>query len=80
MKYLSNFWRSLNLPLINCEVELDLSWEKESILAEHNNNIAGIDFRITSTKLYVPVDALPKNDDINFLDNIKQRFKICWNK
>ena len=29
LKYLSNFWRSLDLPLINCEIELDLSWTKE---------------------------------------------------
>ena len=28
LKYLSNFWRFLDLPLINCEVELDLSWSK----------------------------------------------------
>ena len=26
LKHLSNFWKSLNLPLINCEIELDLSW------------------------------------------------------
>ena len=26
LKYLSNFWRSLNIPLINCEVELILTW------------------------------------------------------
>ena len=28
LKYLSNFWRSLDLPLISCEIELDLSWSK----------------------------------------------------
>ena len=31
LKYLSNFWRSLDLPLINCEIKLDLSWSKECI-------------------------------------------------
>ena len=33
LKYLSNFWRSLNLPLINCEIEHDLSWSRD-ILSE----------------------------------------------
>ena len=34
LKYLSNFWRSLDLPLINCEVEIDLSWSKKCIKSE----------------------------------------------
>ena len=54
LKYLSNFWRSLDLSLINCELELDLSWKKDSVLIEHNN-ITGVYFKMTSTKLYVPV-------------------------
>ena len=34
LKYLSNFWRSLDLPLNNYEIELDLSWSKECIICE----------------------------------------------
>ena len=34
LKYLSNFWRSLDLPLINCEIEIDLSWPKQCIIPE----------------------------------------------
>ena len=34
LKYLSNFWRSLDLPLINCEIELDLSWPKDCIMSD----------------------------------------------
>ena len=34
VKYLSNFWRSLDLPLITCEIELDFSWSKEDIISE----------------------------------------------
>ena len=41
-KYLSNFWRSFNLSLINCEVELDLSPTKDGVLTEHHNNIIGV--------------------------------------
>ena len=32
LKYLSNFWRNLNIPLINCEVELILTWFKNCVL------------------------------------------------
>ena len=75
LKYLSNFWRSLDLPLINCEIELDLSWTKDCVLIEQNDNITGVNFVITSTKLYVPVVTLSINDNIKFLENINQAFK-----
>ena len=52
LKHLSNFWRFLDLPLINCETELCLSWTKDCVLIEQNNNIAGANFLINSTKLY----------------------------
>ena len=32
LKYLSNFWRSLEMPLINCKVELKLKWTKYCVL------------------------------------------------
>ena len=34
LKYLSNFWKSLNIPPINCEVELILTWSKNCTLAD----------------------------------------------
>ena len=34
LKYFSNFRRSLELPLINCEIQFDLSWSKECITSE----------------------------------------------
>ena len=37
LKYLSNFWRFLNLSLINCEIELNLSWTKDCGMIEHHN-------------------------------------------
>ena len=51
LKNLSNFWRFLDLPLINCETELRVSWSKDCVLIEQNNNIAGANFLINSTKL-----------------------------
>ena len=34
LKHLSNFWKSLNIPLINCEIELILTWSKNCVLAD----------------------------------------------
>ena len=49
---------------------------------EHHNNITGVDFMITSNKCFVPVVTLFTNDDIKFLENLKQGLKrtIYWNK
>ena len=67
VNYLSNFWWSHDLPLINCEIELDLSLAKDFVLVEQSNNVTGVNFVITSTKLYVPVVTLAINDNVNFL-------------
>ena len=63
------------MPLICCEIKLDLSWKKDRVLIEQNNNITGVNFVIITTKRYVPVVTLSKNDNIKFLENIKQGFK-----
>ena len=61
LKYLSNFWRSLEMSLINCKVELKLKWKKYCVLsANGNDNVndndnANIIFTIKDTKLYVLV-------------------------
>ena len=55
LKYLSKFCRYLDLPLIKCEVELDLSWTKNCVLLQHQNDITVADFEITSSKLCIPV-------------------------
>ena len=55
LKYLNNFWRTLELPLINCEVNLILTWSTTCIIT--NSTGAGR-FAITDIKLYVPVVTL----------------------
>ena len=55
LKYLSNFWRTLEMPLINCEVNLILTWSSTCVIT--NSRSAGR-FAITNTKLYVPVVTL----------------------
>ena len=87
LKHLSNFWRSLNIPLINCEVELILTWSKNRVLAAmtvrdaQGDNPAvlapsGAKFKITNTKLYVPVATLSKENDRKPLEQLKFGFKI----
>ena len=61
--------------MISCEIELDLSRTKDRILIEHHNNITEVNFMITSAVLYVPVVTLSVNDNVKFLENIKQGFK-----
>ena len=85
LKHLSNFWRTLNIPLINCEMKLILMWSKNCALADMtaaNNPPTGLEFQITGTKLYVPVVTLSKENDIKLLEKLKSGFKrtIKWNK
>ena len=85
LKPLSNFWKTLNIPLINCEIELILTWSKNCVLA---NLIPAItapirwEFQITDTKLYVPVVTLSKENDKKLLEQLKLGFKrsLKWNK
>ena len=55
LKYLINFWRTLEMPSINCEVNLILTWSLTCVIT--NSTGAGI-FQITNTKLYVPIVTL----------------------
>ena len=74
-KYVSIFWRFLDLLFINSETEHDLSQTKECVLIEHHSKITGVNVMITSTKLYVPIVSLPVNDNTTFSEKIKHRFK-----
>ena len=84
LKYLSNFWRSLDIPLINCEIELILTWSKNCVLADMSVNAvlnppivppSGATFQIIDTKLYLPVVTLSKENDIKLLEKLKSGFK-----
>ena len=79
LKYLSNFWRTLEMPLINCEVNLILTWSKDCVIT--NSTGAG-KFKITETKLYVPVVTLSTQDNAKLLQQLKSGFRrtINWNK
>ena len=60
LKYLSNFFRLLEMPLINCKIKLNLTWKKECVLS--NQDGAAV-FIINDTKMYVPVVTLSKEDN-----------------
>ena len=59
LKYLSNFWRSLEMPLINCKVELSLKWYERCLLTAATTAT----FKITDAKLYVPIVTLSVEDN-----------------
>ena len=64
LKYLSNFWRSLEMPLINCNVYFELNWIEDCILSSAGNSAK---FTITDTKLHVPIVTLPTKDSANLV-------------
>ena len=82
LKYLSNFWRTLEMPLINCEVNLILTWSSTCVLIATNIPNQNATFAITDTKLYVRVVNLSTQENTKFLQQLKSGFKrvINWNK
>ena len=65
LKYLSNFFRSLEMPLINCKIKLNLTWKKEFVLSTDAGDAV---FIINDTKMYVPVVTLSKEDNKDFIE------------
>ena len=82
LKYLSNFWRTLEMPLINCEVELILTWSAGCVIIYTYVNNQVPTFIITETNLYVPIVTLSTQDNAKLLPQLKSGFKrtISWNK
>ena len=88
------FWRALNIPLISCEVFLELKWNKNCVITSLeerqvdagppvvNGTTTGATLAINDCKLYVPVVTLSKDDEIKLLTNLKSGFsrEIIWNK
>ena len=82
LKYIGSFWRALNIPLISCEVSLELKWDKNCVITSLEQRDIGATLGITDCKLYVPAVTLSKDDEIKLLTNLKSGFKreIIWNK
>ena len=79
LKYLSNFFRSLEMPLINCKIKLNLTWKKECVLSIGAGDAV---FIINDTKMHVPVVALSKQDNKDFIEQQNKGFQrsIYWNE
>ena len=80
LKHLSNFWRSLEMPLINCKIELSLGWIENCVLTggENINNTGAVadagtaaTFKITDAKLYVPIVTLSTEDSVKLSKLLK---------
>ena len=82
LKYLKNFWRTLEMPLINCEVNLILTWSSTCVSIATGIQNQAVTFAITDTKLYVPVVTLSTQENTKFFQQLKSGFKrvINWNK
>ena len=79
LKYLSSFFRSLEMPLINCKIKLNLTWKKECVLSSNDGKAV---FIINDRKLYVPVATLSKEDNKDFIEQKNKGFQrsIYWNE
>ena len=79
LKYLSNFFRSLEMPLIKCKIKLNLKWKKECVLSTADDTVV---FIINDTKLYAPVVTLSKEDNIDFIGQQNKGFQrsVYWNE
>ena len=95
LKYLGNFWRALNMPLISCEVSLELKWHKNYVITSltkrqfdagppvvRDGAPTGAALAINDCKLYIPIVTLSKDDEIKLLTYLKFGFtrEIEWNK
>ena len=79
LKYLSKFFRSLEMPLINCKIKLNLTWKKECVLSNQAGEAVVI---INDTKLYIPFVTLSKEDNKDFIEQQNKGFQrsIYWNE
>ena len=78
LKYLSNFWRSLEMPLINCKFHLKLNWIEDCILSSAGNSAK---FEITDAKSHIPIVTLSTKDSVNLTKQLSEGFKrsVYWN-
>ena len=82
LKYLSSFWRTLKMLLMNCEINLILTWSEKCVIVSSGDVDQKATFAITDNRLYVPVVTLSTQDNAKLLQQLKSGFKrvINWNK
>ena len=79
LKYFSNFWSSLEMPLINCKIQLSLIWYTNCVTIVGNGNAAT--FTITDTKHYVQIVTLKIEENTKLSKLLNEGFKrsVYWN-
>ena len=75
LKYLSNFWRNLEMPFINCEFTLLLTWSASCVIVSTDVANQNATFAITDTKLYAPVVTLSQQDNADLSEQLQSSFK-----
>ena len=82
LKNLSIFWRTLEMPLINSEMKLDLNWSEKCVTVATAVANQGAKFSITDLKFLVPDVPLSTQDNAKLLEQLKSGFKriLYWNK
>ena len=82
LKHLSNFWTTLEMFLINCDITLDLKWSGNYVIVAADETAQATTFSITDKKLFFPVVTLSTQDNIKLLQQLKSGLKrtINWNK
>ena len=79
LKYLSNFCRTLGIPLTNCEINLIVTWSANCCTIDPPINNQIPTFAITHTKPYIPVVTLSTQDNAELLQQLKSSFKRTIN-
>ena len=67
------------MPSINCKINLELNWSKKFVMS----HVAGAtEFKITSTRLYVPIVTLSSKDNIKLVKLLQEGLKrpVHWNE
>ena len=82
LKYLSNFWRTPEMPLIKCEINLILTWSENCVIVYTDVANQNATIEITDTKPYGPVIILSTQDNAKLLKQLEYVFKreVNWNK
>ena len=70
------------MALINCEINLILTWSTNYLIVSNNNANQNATFAITDTRIYVPLVTLSTQENAKLLQQLKLGFKrvINWNK
>lgn len=81
VNYLSNFWRTIEVPLINCEITPYLTYSTTCVVFSNALAAQVTIFAVTNTKLDVPFATLSTQDNAKLLQQLKSgyKIKINWN-